>query len=174
MAGAGETEIEVTNTMRREHTGARVAHPDEAGFTLIELMVVILIIAILIAMAVPQFLAARTRADDRATQSDLRNGMTAEKTVYVDTQQYYLNSVAVKAAEPSLQWGTKLLVQVGMNSVSDDTVCLSEQSASGTWFGVGDIATSSATAPAGTYFTKAPADPCTTVPSTIAGWALTW
>jgi type IV pilus assembly protein PilA len=161
--------------MRREHVGAREAHPEEeAGFTLIELMTVVLIIAILIAMAVPQFLAARTRADDRATQSDLRNGMTAEKTVYVDTQQYYLNSVAVKAAEPSLKWGTKLFVQVGMNSVADDTVCLSEQSASGTWFGVGDIATSSPTAPAGTYFTKAPADPCTTVPATIAGWALTW
>src|SRR5215831_84102 len=140
--------------MQREHTGAREAHPEEAGFTLIEMMVVILIIAILIAMAIPQFLAARTRADDRATQSDLRNGLTAEKTVYVDTQQYYLNSVAVKAAEPSLKWGTKLLVQVGMNSVTDDMVCLSEQSASGTWFGVGDIATSSATAPAGTYFTK--------------------
>jgi type IV pilus assembly protein PilA len=160
--------------MQRERTGAREANPEEAGFTIIEMMVVILIIAILIAMAVPQFLAARTRADDRAAQSDLRNGLTAEKTVYTDTQEYYQNSVAVKAAEPSLQWGTKLLVQVSMNSVTDDTVCLSQQSASGTWFAVGDIANSSLTAPAGTYYTKAPADPCTTVPATIAGWALTW
>jgi type IV pilus assembly protein PilA len=160
--------------MQREHTGAREAHSGESGFTLVEIMVVILIIAILIAMAVPQFVAARTRADDRATQSDLRNGLTAEKTVYNDTQQYYVNSVAVQAAEPSLRWGTKLLVQVGMNSVTDDTVCLSEQSASGNWFAVGDITTNSATATAGTYFTKAPADPCTTVPGTIAGWASTW
>jgi type IV pilus assembly protein PilA len=160
--------------MQREHAGAREAHLGESGFTLIEIMVVILIIAILIAMAVPQFLAARTRADDRATQSDLRNGLTAEKTVYVDTQEYYQNSVAVKAAEPSLQWGSKLFVQVGMNAVTDDTVCLSQKSASGTWFAVGDIANSSPTAPAGTYYTKAPADPCTTVPATIAGWALSW
>jgi len=160
--------------MRREHACAREVHPGESGFTLIEIMVVILIIAILIAIAIPQFLAARTRADDRATQSDLRNGLTAEKTVYTDTQQYYVNSTAVKAAEPSLHWGTKLLVQVGMNFVTDDTVCLSEQSASGTWFAVGDIADSSANASAGTYFTKSATDPCTTDATTISGWSQSW
>ena len=60
----------------------------EEGFTLIELMVVVLIIAILIAIAIPTFLGARQRAQDRAAQSDLRNGLTAEKTVYTDNQTY--------------------------------------------------------------------------------------
>ena len=41
---------------------------DEEGFTLIELMVVVLIIAILIAIAIPTFLGARPRAQDRAAQ----------------------------------------------------------------------------------------------------------
>ena len=45
----------------------------EDGFTLIELMVVILIIAILIAIAIPTFLGARQKAQDRAAQSNLRN-----------------------------------------------------------------------------------------------------
>ena len=45
----------------------------EAGFTLIELMVVVLLIAILIAIAIPTFLGARSRAQDRAAQSNLRN-----------------------------------------------------------------------------------------------------
>jgi len=160
--------------MQREHLGARGADLGENGFTLIEIMVVILIIAILIAIAIPQFIGARTRANDRATQSDLRNGLTAEKTVYVDTQTYYVNSTAVKAAEPSLRWGTKLLVQVGTNSATNDTVCLSEVSNSGTWFAVGDIATASATAEAGTYYAKGNTDPCTTDAATIASWGSTW
>jgi type IV pilus assembly protein PilA len=77
--------------MQREHLDARAANSAEQGFTLIELMVVVLIIAILIAIAIPQFIGARDRANDRATQSDLRNGLTAEKTVYTDTQTYYLS-----------------------------------------------------------------------------------
>src|SRR3954449_5351551 len=70
------------------HSLAARRRDEEEGFTLIELMVVVLIIAILIAIAIPTFLGARQRAQDRAAQSNLRNGLTAEKTVYTDTQNY--------------------------------------------------------------------------------------
>ena len=62
---------------------------DEEGFTLIELMVVVLIIAILIAIAIPTFLGARERAQNRAAQSNLRNGLTAEKTFFTDDEDVH-------------------------------------------------------------------------------------
>src|ERR1700737_5339124 len=74
----------------------------EQGFTLIELMVVVLIIAILIAIAIPTFLGARQKAQDRAAQSDLRNALTAAKTGYVDTEDYA--TVNLASIEPSLTY----------------------------------------------------------------------
>src|SRR6266550_4252927 len=86
------------------HSLASRRRDEEQGFTLIELMVVVLIIAILIAIAIPTFLGARARAQDRAAQSDLRNALTAEKTVYTDNQSYTATSATMVAIEPSLNW----------------------------------------------------------------------
>ena len=77
---------------------------EEQGFTLIELMVVVLIIAILIAIAIPTFLGARARAQDRAAQSNLRNALTAEKTFYTAKQAYSSTSTDLSAIEPSLSY----------------------------------------------------------------------
>ncbi len=76
----------------------------EDGFTLIELMVVVLIIAILIAIAVPTFLGARERAQDKAAQSDLRNALTAAKVLYTDNQSYDQTAANLAAVEPSLSF----------------------------------------------------------------------
>jgi len=61
---------------------------DEKGFTLIELMIVIAIIGILAAIAIPQFSAYRTRSYNSASQADLRNAATAQEAYYVDNQAY--------------------------------------------------------------------------------------
>lgn len=60
----------------------------DEGFTLIELMVVVLIIAILVAIAIPTFLGARTRSQQKAAQSGSRNGLVAAKVKFTDTQTY--------------------------------------------------------------------------------------
>src|SRR3954468_9639315 len=89
----------------RELLRKRLADRSEEGFTLIELMVVVLIIAILLAIAIPSFLGARGKAQERAAQSNARNALTAEKTYYTDQQVYADDSAgAIKAIEPSLDY----------------------------------------------------------------------
>src|SRR2546423_8060931 len=145
---------------------------EEDGFTLIELMVVVLIIAILIAIAIPTFLGARQRAQDRAAQSDLRNGLTAEKTVYTDSQAYDATTATMKGIESSLDWGGKLTVAVGDVVAGDKGVtCLTETSKSGSKFNIADVASG---ANAGTFFNKG-GDCSSTAPATLAGaWNTGW
>ena len=60
----------------------------QKGFTLIELLIVVAIIGILAAIAIPQFAAYRERAFNSAAQSDLRNFKTAMEADYADNFEY--------------------------------------------------------------------------------------
>lgn len=58
------------------------------GFTLIELLIVVAIIAILAAIAVPNFLEAQTRAKVSRARADMRTEATALETYRVDNNEY--------------------------------------------------------------------------------------
>ncbi len=150
----------------------RAKRADEQGFTLIELMVVVLIIAILIAIAIPTFLGARQRAQDRAAQSSLRNALASAKTLYTDNQDYTSATVAAMAdAEPSLTFVADTTASTSAKEVSIATpasnlVVMVSESASGKCFALRDN-----TQGPGTQFATISG---TCDASTASGNAVTW
>jgi len=63
------------------------------GFTLIELLIVVVIIGILAAIAVPKFAATKERAFIGTMKSDLRNLSTAQESYFYDNNTYYIGAV---------------------------------------------------------------------------------
>jgi len=58
------------------------------GFTLIELLIVVVIIGILAAIAIPKFASTKEKAYLASMKTDLRNGATAQEGYFADNQVY--------------------------------------------------------------------------------------
>jgi type IV pilus assembly protein PilA len=150
---------------------------NEDGFTLIELMVVVLIISILIAIAIPTFLGAREGAQDRGAQSNLRNALTGAKVLFADDGTYVgATDVGLAAVEPSLTFTAStdvvaafgsVSVEVSTTSTANDTFTAAAMSESGDCFYIRD-------AGSGTTFGveagAAACDPSTVPAMATGGW----
>ena len=71
---------------------------DEKGFTLIELMIVIAIIGILAAIAIPQFAAYRERAYVSALKSDAHSFANAQEAYFADNNIYCMTQGTLEGA----------------------------------------------------------------------------
>jgi type IV pilus assembly protein PilA len=61
---------------------------NENGFTIIELLIIVVVIGLLAAIAIPQFASYKQRSFDGRSQSDLRNAITVEEAYFVDNEAY--------------------------------------------------------------------------------------
>lgn len=154
----------------------RISKRGQEGFTIPELLVVIVIIGILLAIAIPSFLGARKDGQDSQAHGALRAGLAAERTRYVDYQTYTTDATALRAIEPNVVWDTTdakvqgvMVATAGVPAGS--VVVLVSTASSGRMFCIMNVATDQTAAvngvtQAGTYYSKATAT-YTTPPTTV-------
>ena len=148
---------------------AATEHSREDGFTLIELMVVVLIIAILLAIAIPTVLGARNRAQDRAVQANVHAALKAEKAEFADSQTYSTDPATMHVVEPSLSFAATLPARgpAMVLSGTGGVLCITGRSGTTKIFSVYENATSGMT-----LFSHADLSTSCTQPAdgTTAGW----
>jgi prepilin-type N-terminal cleavage/methylation domain-containing protein len=147
---------------------ARQGENKQSGFTLIELMVVVMIIAILVGIAIPAFLGARRRAQDTASKSNLRNGLGTAQTIFTDNQAYLATAAMVTALggeEPSLTFvendelsTSAKTISVLTSGATLDTIVLASRSGSGTCYFLRHVATAGSPGLSGSYINSASGD----------------
>jgi type IV pilus assembly protein PilA len=114
----------------------------QKGFTLIELLMVVTIIGILLAIAIPTYLGTRRGADDRAAQTLVRNLLVSARSASVEGGA---TNAEIQADEPSLHVlpgdteaqarSSQVSVRTGTNA-GHDFVILASRAVSGTCFAI--------------------------------------
>jgi type IV pilus assembly protein PilA len=78
---------------------------NNAGFTLVELLVVVLIIGVLAAIAIPLFLGQKGKATDAIAKANVGTINTAMASCYVQTSDYSKCQTAAQIPDDTIAWG---------------------------------------------------------------------
>jgi prepilin-type N-terminal cleavage/methylation domain-containing protein len=117
----------------------------DQGFSLVELVVVLGIVAILLAIAVPAMMAPKRAAQDTAAQATLTVALKTEEVFATDDGSYTTDAATLSALEPSLDWSgaTDQSIHVVVGALPDEptSVLVYMKSNAGRWFGLRQVRT---------------------------------
>ncbi len=116
----------------------RVRAQSESGFTLVELLVVMLILGLLAAIAIPAFINQRTKAQDAEAKSTAKTAQTALETYATDNNGSYAaaDRTKLKNIEPTLSSATSGANAITTLTVASNAYTLTVTSDSGNTFSI--------------------------------------
>lgn len=111
----------------------------DEGFTLVELMVVVMIVAVLLTIGLASFFGMRRVADDTGVQLDLVTAAKVQALQHLETGEFSDTAATLLASEPNLSYSAAgvpagtiaVVIEAGREAID---VCLFAQTNHGDWF----------------------------------------